>query len=739
MTDYRGNMQPGSASGLSDEWVDVSHGIGIPFGGIGTGYCVYGRHGLVNVNFDSAPDLEQSKQYPGGDLWRYDRVPDENQDFAIAISENGKRLLLQENRPIWLRDVECAVNVKAYALMPKGLFTFEAPGWDLGISVTAFSPMIPHDIENSSIPVVMFDISVTNNSSNRREIDLSFVRNSQPSITGSVSISPCGSGEIGLTCIGSDMEKDASSVSLRPGPGATERARFCLAWYFPEFTYSSESMPDTYRRYYTTRFRSVEDVLVAAVENADMWANAIDKWHESYDVPAYFKRLWFSSLASVITSTMMSDDPYFFEIETPHACINTMDVCVYSSWLYLVNWPVLEEMDIRQYLKVVPEKGPDKGHVWHSLWNEGADYMEESIFPGRVYRDLLWMNEKSLLASAFDKCLMAVKRAYANDNMDYLIVSKRGNQSYDGWMMPGVSAFVNSAWLFSLYALEAIGKILGRCESIAGIPLGEFRDKAEAAYDALLWNNETGCWNCFCRTPGAASGGVQNSLFIDQLFGKWMLSIDHGSIAVLPPGKVKSALNAVYSNNMLYGTEHGFRGWANGMLPGRMPDVDSGIHARTCWIGAQLDMGSLLGQIGDEEKSLGVFQSLESGLNNNHLAVGEWNKAVNVNHEAALLSEEPGKDTPRFPPYPRYKSSWEYLVRILGLEMDWEFFYFQPFKTIDFALKNVVLAGADFNVRVENGWTRVRVNGRNAKLPLRIRRGDDEYSIEFIRADKHAS
>jgi hypothetical protein len=33
--------------------VDVSHGIGIPFGGIGTGFCVFGKFGFVMDNPDA--------------------------------------------------------------------------------------------------------------------------------------------------------------------------------------------------------------------------------------------------------------------------------------------------------------------------------------------------------------------------------------------------------------------------------------------------------------------------------------------------------------------------------------------------------------------------------------------------------------------------------------------------------------------------------------------------------------
>ena len=84
-----------------------------------------------------------------------------------------------------------------------------------------------------------------------------------------------------------------------------------------------------------------------------------------------------------------------------------------------------------------------------------------------------------------------------------------------------------------------------------------------------------------------------------------------------------------------------------------------------------------------------------------------------------------------FPPYPRYKSSWEYLIRMIGLEMDWEFFYLKPFRTIDFRLENVVLAGTQFSISVKRDWTGVEVDGRDAELPLRLPRTGRSYTVAF--------
>jgi hypothetical protein len=154
------------------------------------------------------------------------------------------------------------------------------------------------------------------------------------------------------------------------------------------------------------------------------------------------------------------------------------------------------------------------------------------------------------------------------------------------------------------------------------------------------------------------------------------------------------------------------------MLPGGKPDMQSRYHSRTCWFGAQLDLASLLGAIGDEAASLDVWDAVESSLRGRHLAAGEWNRAIDENGRAVVLPEEPRKDTPRFPPYPRYTCSWEYLIRMLGLTLDATAVHLAPFRSLRFGLHEVRLAGTTLSVDVVPNYRRARVNGVEVELPV---------------------
>src|ERR1039458_10235120 len=96
------------------EMVDVSHGPGVPFGGIGTGFSVFGKYGFVDVYFDGHP-LDSSDR-------RIDRAPKEKPTFAFQLTEGDKNIVLQETSVTWLTNSQPVDSVKAYADLPKGHF-----------------------------------------------------------------------------------------------------------------------------------------------------------------------------------------------------------------------------------------------------------------------------------------------------------------------------------------------------------------------------------------------------------------------------------------------------------------------------------------------------------------------------------------------------------------------------------------------------------------------------------------
>jgi uncharacterized protein (DUF608 family) len=372
------------------------------------------------------------------------------------------------------------------------------------------------------------------------------------------------------------------------------------------------------------------------------------------------------------------------------------------------------------------------------LWNDSSDYAEEPTFLGRVYRDSIWFNDPAWTDKGFQLAKLAANHVYHADNYQYLLHNRVGNQSYDIWKMPGLNAYVNVMWVYGLFSLDRLSQNLNQPSTVDGLPTAEIFSKSRQSLDDLLWNPD-GYWNAFYvptnrpENSDALRRTDGQDTFSDQLFGKWVSLIDPQAENVLPADKVHAALLTIYTNNLVNDPAKEFRGWANGMRPGHQPEMNAGYHSRTCWFGPQEALASLLADAGDEEKSLDVFNSIESSLHNNHLFVGEWNKSVGPDGLSRTLPEEPQKDTPRFPPYPRYKSCWEYLRVILGLKMDAQNFYLKPFKTIAFTLTDVELAGTSFTITVEPDWTKILVNGQSQTEPVQVPRSQRAVKLEFIK------
>jgi hypothetical protein len=95
------------------------------------------------------------------------------------------------------------------------------------------------------------------------------------------------------------------------------------------------------------------------------------------------------------------------------------------------------------------------------------------------------------------------------------------------------------------------------------------------------------------------------------------------------------------------------------------------------------------------------------------------------------LPQEVSKDTPRFPAYPRYKSSWELLIRLLGLTMDRTHMALKPLHSLDFAVQNVTLAGCKLTVQVQKDWNTILVDGEKVAEAVFDRRGS--HSVAFVR------
>lgn len=228
----------------------------------------------------------------------------------------------------------------AFAYLPKSVFNLTDENKGFNVTIKAFTPLIPHELIISNTPVQIFDITIQNERSEKRKIDFSIFHKALKGKgrKGMVLFND-GKGNVAFFIEDGKINKNEAYKYLELEPGESETLRCYIAWYYPQFKHVKDDF-----RFYTEHYKNVFEVIQTARENSDKWLERIDKWHNSFDVEPAIKKMWFASLSSVMTSTMLGKGGTFYEVETPHGFLNTMDVNCYSSWVYLINWPELEKM-----------------------------------------------------------------------------------------------------------------------------------------------------------------------------------------------------------------------------------------------------------------------------------------------------------------------------------------------------------------------------------------------------------
>jgi len=134
-------------------WVITSKdGIhsGVPLGGLGAGKLELTPDGLLN-NFtfqnNWSNPLSGSTDYPGV------------LGFHFGVRSGKKAALLQTAPIVGLPHVR---HIRYEGIFPRAKLKFEEPALGLQVVLEAFSPWLPGDVKNSSLPACIFKITLTN-------------------------------------------------------------------------------------------------------------------------------------------------------------------------------------------------------------------------------------------------------------------------------------------------------------------------------------------------------------------------------------------------------------------------------------------------------------------------------------------------------------------------------------------------------------------------------------------------
>ena len=732
-----------------EKYTNIIHSVGAPLGGIGTGYFVYGKYGFTHFNLNGFPEQKQTADYPHTDLWNYTTDTLEGAPIALYAEIGSNRYYLQKTLPCFAKGAasEC-LESKAY--MPLVFSSFDTSE-QVRVNMLMYSSVKPHDLKNTSVPACVVKFEIVNNSDTAKTVkfglDYDKAAFNETAAENGITLTD-NDGNISFIC-------KENTFELAPHERAESTA--ALGWFYKSFVtqglarddiilrhnaienYVRKDNQNGYDRYYVLSYKDSYSAALAAAENADEWLAAIENWHDSFDLPFYIQRVLFGSFSSAITSSLLTANGYFFEIEQPHGCLNTMDVSVYSAWMYMINWPELEEKDLYQYMSCIPMSGENRGKVWHSLWQDGAHYVEEAIYAVRVWRYALWSGDKQFVTDAYPTVKAALEYLYSTDGYGSLINNPSGNQSYDAWKMPGIDAYVNTQWVYALFSYVSMCGVMGIEPELAGKNAEDILKSAIKEFKEILWDEKSGYFKAYVPNEKSNFLPFGDAVFSDQLFGLWAVSIDKNAKNVIEKEFNERALKKIYTHNRLTDEEKGLSCWLNGMMPVKEDTYrihkedgayeECGYHALCCWVSTEMELASLCYRVGLENIGEDIFKNVSEYMGDNVLAVGEYNRALGEVFKPVTLKQEPGKDTPRFPPYPRYKSSWEHIISLLNTETDFESIYLNPAKNADITLKNVIIGNEKFNITVLKNWSQCFVDGE--KSQVKIPRDGKMHTVEF--------
>nr|XP_056704029.1 non-lysosomal glucosylceramidase [Euleptes europaea] len=302
---------------------------------------------------------------------------------------------------------------------------------------------------------------------------------------------------------------------------------------------------------------------------------------------------------------------------------NTYDVHFYASFALAMLWPKLElslQYDMaaavqdedpqpRMYLmhgqmaqvklgNMVPHDiGDPDDEPWQRvnayLIHDTADWKDLNLkFVLQVFRNYHLMQDSAYLRDMWPICqaVMESELRFDTDGDGLIENSGFADQTYDGWVATGASAYCGGLWLAAVCMMCRMAEVLGE---------GEVRQKYAAilargteAFERLLWN---GKYYNYDSSQRASSSSVMS----DQLAGQWFLrasGLGEGTTEVFPRDHVLSALKTIFEMNVM-GFSQGTMGAVNGMRPSGVPDTSS-VQSDEVWVGVVYALAATMIQEG---------------------------------------------------------------------------------------------------------------------------------------------
>lgn len=436
----------------------------------------------------------------------------------------------------------------------------------------------------------------------------------------------------------SDGEKLAGAVAVRftLQPGEKKVIPMVIGWDFPVVEFGQgRQWNRRYTDFYGAGGNNAWAIAREGLLKAADWSDAIDEWQAPYvndeSKPLWYRGMLFNELYTLTDGGTFWGRPSGSDRKAPasfallecfdYAYYGTLDVRFYASMPLLKFWPDIDKQVLREFAETVSREWPEKGQwVWksqqtgepslhmrkkkgavpHDLgvpegdpfiavnepgWQDTNNWKDlNSKFVLMVYRDYVLTGSK-------DTAFLRQMWPAVHDAMAYLRQFDRGggipensgypDQTYDSWVVQGVSAYCGGLWLAAVRATEEMARALENNEAAA--EYHQLFAKAQKTYIAKLWNGKY-----FRYDTGSK---YRDSIQADQLAGQWYANMT-GLGDLVPREMQLAALGSIFDLNVMkFGG--GDMGAANGMTPDGSIIRDN-EQAPEVWVGTSLGLAALL-------------------------------------------------------------------------------------------------------------------------------------------------
>jgi non-lysosomal glucosylceramidase len=435
----------------------------------------------------------------------------------------------------------------------------------------------------------------------------------------------------------SDKEELAGAIAVRftLQPGEKRVIPMVIAWDFPVVQFGEGRRWDRrYTDFYGTSGRNAWAIARDGLLNARDWSSQLDAWQAPYiraeSKPLWYRGMLFNELYALTDGGTFWGREEGSDAKAParfalmecfdYAYYGTLDVGFYASLPLLKFWPEIDKEVLREFAKTVQKEWPEQGlWVWKSMqtgepvthkrkklgavphdlgvpegdpfvavnepgWQDTNDWKDlNSKFVLMVYRDyvLTGRSDKPFLRENWPAVQAALRYLRQFDHGGG--VPENGgypDQTYDDWVVRGVSAYSGGLWLAALRAAEETGRILGDTKTADSYHALFLRGRN--TYVTQLWNGSYFRYD----TSSEAKDDIQT----DQLAGQWYADLT-GLGDIVPREMQDSALKKIFAVNVKkFG--NGEMGAANGMTADGAILANS--EAREAWVGTTFAYAGML-------------------------------------------------------------------------------------------------------------------------------------------------